>query len=332
VTFGITPAGPATGYGYIDPGDGDGPVRPVRRFVEKPDRETAMRYVADGWLWNAGIFLFRPDVFLQALRRYAPEVAEAVSRTYAASRQADGIVHIDATEFAQSRSISVDHAVMEHADTVSVAAVSMGWSDVGSWDALWEVSAADADGNRLDGAVSAIDCANSLVRNAGGPFVAALGLEDMVVVATGNAILVAPRSRAEEVKQVVADIEARGLDLARTSHEVRRPWGSYRCLTGAEGWQTKRITVRPGGQLSLQKHAWRAETWVVASGRAIVTVDAETIELDPGESVHIPVGAVHRLENPGPAVLELLEVQLGSYLGEDDIVRLADVYGRVPAA
>ncbi|WP_194745470.1 mannose-1-phosphate guanylyltransferase/mannose-6-phosphate isomerase [Thermaurantiacus tibetensis] len=330
VTFGITPSEPATGYGYIEAGPAEGAVRPVRRFVEKPDAETAARYVADGLLWNAGIFLFRADTFLEALRCHAPEVAEACAR--AARFAVDGpFVRPDAEAFAGVPSISVDYAVMERADNASVVPVDMGWSDVGSWDALWRVTVPDGEGNVLRGAGALIHCRDSLVRNDGGPFVAALGLEGMVVVATADAVLIAPRARAEEIRQVVERIEAEGLDLARTSHEVRRPWGSFRGLGRGEGWQVKRIAVKPGAKLSLQRHAHRAETWVVAAGVADVTVGEECRRMGPGESIFIPVGAVHRLENPGPEPLELIEVQQGSYLGEDDIVRLADLYGRAPA-
>jgi len=211
---------------------------------------------------------------------------------------------------------------------VSVVPVDMGWSDVGSWDALWRVLPADAAGNVLRGAGALIGCRNSMVRNEGGPFVAALGLQDMVVVATADAVLVAPRDRSEDIRAVVERLEQQGMDLARTSHEVRRPWGSFRSLDRGDGWQVKRIGVHPGCSLSLQTHAKRAETWVVARGEAVATVDGRIARLNVGESVHIPVGAVHRLENPGTAPLEIIEIQQGEVISEDDIVRLADNYGR----
>jgi mannose-1-phosphate guanylyltransferase/mannose-6-phosphate isomerase len=278
--------------------------------------------------WNAGIFLLRASDYLDALAQHQPDVLEG-ARAADAAAQPDGLfLRPDAEAFAAVPSISIDYAVMERAANVSVVPVDMGWSDVGSWDALWRVAAPDADGNVVRGAGALVACRNSLVRNDGGPFVAALGLENMVVVATGDAVLIAPRNRAEEIRQVVDRIEAEGLELTRTSHEVRRPWGSYRSLGRGEGWQVKRIAVKPGAKLSLQKHARRAETWVVACGVADVTVGAEDRRLQPGESVFIPVGAVHRLENPGPDPLELIEIQQGGYLGEDDIVRLADIYGR----
>ncbi|MCS6987507.1 MAG: mannose-1-phosphate guanylyltransferase/mannose-6-phosphate isomerase [Sphingomonadaceae bacterium] len=326
VTFGVRPSEPATGYGYIE-AEGQGAVRSVRRFVEKPDAATAARYLAQGLMWNAGIFLMRADAFLKALAAHAPDVASRC-RKAATFRTEGPFVRPDRDAFVAVPAISVDYAVMERADNVAVVPVEMGWSDVGSWDALWRVLATDADGNVVRGAGTLIDCRDSLVRNDGGPFVAALGLEGMVVVSTADAVLIAPRGRTEEIRRVVERIEADGLDLARASAEVRRPWGSFRSLGRGQGWQVKRIAVRPGYKLSLQKHAHRAETWVVAAGRAIVTVDDEVRELGQGESVHIPVGAVHRLENPGPQVLELIEVQQGLYLGEDDIVRLADAYGR----
>ena len=217
---------------------------------------------------------------------------------------------------------------MERADNVSVVPVDMGWSDVGSWDALWRVISPDSDGNVLRGAGALLDCSDSLVRNDGGPFVAALGLRDMVVVATGDAVLIAPRERSEDIRHMVDRIEAQGLDLTKTSHEVCRPWGSYRNLSRGSGWKVKRIMVKPGGRLSLQTHAKRAETWVVASGEALVTIGDKSWTLAPGESATVPLGAVHRLENPTSEPLELIEIQQGDYLGEDDIVRLDDVYGR----
>ncbi len=330
VTFGITPSEAATGYGYIEAEAGPalGAARPVRRFVEKPDAQTAARYVAEGLLWNAGIFLLRASAFLEALEAHAPEVAEPVAAA-AASLLAEGLfMRPDADAFAAVPSISIDYAVMERSSAVSVVPVDMGWSDVGSWDALWRVTVPDSDGNVLRGSGALVHCRDSMVRNDNGPFVAALGLENMIVVATADAVLIAPRNRAEEIRKVVDRIEAEGLDLTRTSHEVRRPWGSYRSLGRGDGWQVKRIAVRPGGRLSLQTHARRAETWVVVSGEAQVHVDGIDRRLGPGESVAIPLGAVHRLENPGPEPMELIEIQQGSYLGEDDIVRLADIYGR----
>ena len=330
VTFGIAPTEAATGYGYIEgePAQAGMAAFPVRRFVEKPDADTAAAYVAAGLLWNAGIFLLQAGAYMEALHRHAPDVAISVEASMQAS-SVEGLFHRpDSDSFARVPSISIDYAVMERSDKVSVVPVDMGWSDVGSWDALWRVTVPDADGNVVRGAGTLVSCQNSLVRNDGGPFVAALGLENMVVVATSDAVLIAPRNRSEEIKSVVERIEAAGLDIARTSQEVRRPWGSYRRLGQSEGWQVKRISVKPGGRLSLQRHAQRAETWVVASGVAITTIDSEVREIGPGESVYIPIGAVHRLENPGPEMLELIEVQQGAYLGEDDIVRLQDIYGR----
>ncbi len=332
VTFGIEPTEAATGYGYIQPAAAAGVVRPVARFVEKPDQETAHRYLAEGYLWNAGIFLLKAVDYLAALERHAPDVLTAARAAMQAPERDGLFLRPEELAFAGCPSISIDYAVMERADNVCVVPVDMGWSDVGSWDALWRVAVPDANGNVVRGDGALIGCRDSLVRNDGGPFVAALGLEGMVVVATGDAVLIAPRDRAEDIRAVVDAIEARGLDLARTSHEVRRPWGSYKCLGRADGWQAKRLAVRPGGRLSLQKHAHRAETWVVASGVALVSVDGVEQRLSAGQSVHIPTGAVHRLDNPGPEPLDVIEVQLGDYLGEDDIVRLADIYGRTMRA
>ena len=331
ITFGITPSEPATGYGYIEMQDGHGEVRTVRRFVEKPDEDTAKAYLSAGMLWNAGIFLFKASAYLDSLASHAPAVAEAVERANHAG-EVEGLFFVpNADAFTKIPSISIDYAVMERSRDVSVVPVDMGWSDVGSWDALWRVTVPDLDGNVVRGAGALIGCSDSLVRNDGGPFVAALGLQDMVVVATADAVLIAPRSKSEDIREIVDRIEAEGLELTRTSHEVRRPWGTYRSLGQGPGWQLKRIAVKPGGRLSLQKHAQRAETWVVASGVAIVTIDDSTQTLHSGQSAHIPLGVVHRLENPGPEPLELIEIQCGPYLGEDDIVRLSDIYGRVEA-
>jgi len=327
----LVPNEPATGYGYIEPADAQAAISGVVRFVEKPDPVLAARYIAEGYLWNAGIFLFRADCYLAALASHAPEVAAAASAAMADAEHGGLFLRPDADAFQAAPSISIDYAVMERASNVSVVPVSMGWSDVGSWDALWRVQAPDADGNVVRGEGELIACRNSLVRNEGGPLVAALGLVDMIVVSTPDAILIAPRGQAEDIRKVVDAIEARGLDLARTSHEVRRPWGSFRSLGRGDGWQVKQIAVKPGGRLSLQKHACRAETWIVTAGNPVVTVDDEMESLGPGERVHIPLGAVHRLENPGPHTVEIIEVQQGSYLGEDDIVRIADIYGRAPA-
>ena len=328
VTFGIRPTDPATGYGYIQAEAGDAMVRPVRRFVEKPDAETAARHIEDGYLWNAGIFLFKASAYLAALAAQSPLIADAVREAVAGSATEGLFIRPEPAAFARAPSISIDFAVMERAPNVSVVPVDMGWSDVGSWDALWRVLPADAAGNVLRGAGALIGCRNSMVRNEGGPFVAALGLQDMVVVATADAVLVAPRDRSEDIRAVVERLEQQGMDLARTSHEVRRPWGSFRSLDRGDGWQVKRIGVHPGCSLSLQTHAKRAETWVVARGEAVATVDGRIARLNVGESVHIPVGAVHRLENPGTAPLEIIEIQQGEVISEDDIVRLADNYGR----
>ncbi len=334
VTFGITPSEPATGYGYIEaePGGEEAAARAVRRFVEKPDADTAAAYVAAGLFWNAGIFVLRASDFLGALELHAPDVLQGARAAADGATQEGLFLRPKSDAFAAVPSISIDYAVMERAGNVSVVSVDMGWSDVGSWDALWRVTAPDADGNVLRGAGALVSCRDSMVRNDGGPFVAALGLENMVVVSTADAVLIAPRNRAEDIRKVVERIEAEGLELTRTSHEVRRPWGSYRSMGRGEDWQVKRIAVKPGAKLSLQKHAQRAETWVVATGIANVTVDEQQRRLQAGESIFIPSGAVHRLENPGPEPLELIEIQQGSYLGEDDIVRLSDIYGRAGQA
>ncbi len=328
VTFGVQPHEPATGYGYIQPASADGDVRPVVRFVEKPDAATAERHMAEGYLWNAGIFLFRADSYLAALQAHAPEVAQAMATAMQGCEADQGTVRPDAEAFAAVPSISIDYAVMERASNVAVVPVDMGWSDVGSWDALWKAADVDREGNLVRGEAIVVDCRDSLIRNDQGPLVAAMGLENVVIVATADCVLVAPRARAEDVRKVVDAIRDSGREQAQASHEVRRPWGSFVSLGKSDGWQVKRIAVKPGGRLSLQSHVYRAETWVVVQGEALATLDGHQHRLAVGDKIDIPAGAVHRLENPGRTPLEVIEVQRGPYLGEDDIQRLSDVYGR----
>ena len=335
VTFGIRPTHPATGYGYICPGDlMDGRVRMVAAFVEKPDEATASRFVVEGYLWNSGNFLFRADVFLPELARFEPAIAEA-ARAVTASTLADRVGNvsferIDREAFAVSPAKSVDYAVMERTDRAAVIEASYAWSDLGSWDALWTMSDKDAAGNAVRGAVSLVDTRNSFVAS-DDVHTAVIGLEDVAVVATKDAVLVAKRSVAGELKTLVADLRTSGdtRRLADEHRKVLRPWGSYESVDRGERFQVKRIVVKPGARLSLQKHFHRAEHWIVVKGTATVEVDAERKIVRENENVYIPLGAWHRLSNEGKIPLELIEVQSGGYLGEDDIVRSEDDYKRV---
>lgn len=327
VTFGIVPAGPETGYGYIRAtGSGEG-ARAVQQFVEKPDRATAEAYVASGeYFWNSGMFLFRASRLLAELEALQPEmVAQCRSALSAAHRDPD-FVRIDKDAFAACPSDSIDYAVMEKTRDAAVVPLDAGWSDVGSWSALWEVSPQDSAGNAHHGDVIAVDCRNTYAY--GRRLIAMVGLEDVVVVETDDAIMVGHRDQVQKVKDVVGQLKLNGRSHATWHRKVYRPWGAYDSIDQGERFQVKRITVKPGGTLSLQMHHHRAEHWIVVSGTAKVTRGDETILLTENQSTYIPLGVVHRLENPGKFPLELIEVQSGSYLGEDDIVRFEDVYGR----
>jgi mannose-1-phosphate guanylyltransferase/mannose-6-phosphate isomerase len=335
VTFGIKPTNPATGYGYIRPGDMmDGRVRMVAAFVEKPDEDRARTFVAEGYLWNSGNFLFRADVFLSELARFEPEIA-AAAKAVAGSIAVDkaGNVtfeRIDREAFAASPAKSVDYAVMERTDRAAVIEADYAWSDLGSWEALWDMADKDAAGNAVRGAVSLSGTRNSYVAS-DDIHTAVIGLDDVAVVATKDAVLVAKRSVAAELKGLVADLrqapETRR--LADEHRQVLRPWGSYESVDRGERFQVKRIVVKPGARLSLQKHFHRAEHWIVVKGTATVEVDGSSRIVRENESAYIPLGAWHRLSNEGKIQLELIEVQSGSYLGEDDIVRSEDDYKRV---
>ncbi len=335
VTFGIQPTHPATNYGYILPGDAmDGQVRMVAAFVEKPDQEKARGFLAEGYLWNSGNFLFRADVFLAELARFEPAIAEA-ARTVAASIDVDKVgdlsfERISRDAFAASPSKSVDYAVMERTDRAAVIKADYAWSDLGSWDALWAMSDKDAEGNAVRGEVSLVETRNSYVAS-DDLHTAVIGLEDIAVIATKDAVLVAKRSVASELKNLVASLRASEgtRRLADEHRKVLRPWGSYESIDRGERFQVKRIVVTPGARLSLQKHFHRAEHWIVVKGTATVEVDAEIKTVRENENVYIPLGAWHRLTNEGKIPLELIEVQSGSYLGEDDIVRSQDDYKRV---
>ena len=326
VTFGIVPAAPETGYGYIKAEAGTG-VRKVERFVEKPDAATAQAYVASGdYYWNSGMFLFRASRYLEELGTLAPAMLAASRAALAAATRDDDFVRLDAEAFAACPSDSIDYAVMEKTAHAAVVALDAGWNDVGSWTALWDVSPQDDSGNAHHGDVIAVDCRNTYAH--GQRLIALVGLEDVVVVETDDAILVGHKGRMQQVKDVVGRIKAEGRSHATWHRKVYRPWGAYDSIDNGERFQVKRITVKPGGTLSLQMHHHRAEHWIVVSGTARVTRGDETLLLTENQSTYIPLGVVPRLENPGRLPLELIEVQSGSYLGEDDIVRFEDRYGR----
>jgi mannose-1-phosphate guanylyltransferase/mannose-6-phosphate isomerase len=331
VTFGIEPTGPHTGYGYINKGTplSDLPgCFALDRFVEKPDVATAQVCVDSGeYLWNSGIFLLPAARYLEEIERRQPAILAACRRALAEGGGDLSFLRLGADAFAASPSISIDYAVMEHLDGGVVVPVSMGWSDVGSWSALWEISGKDAAGNAMHGSVTAVDVADSLLRTEG-PAIAALGLRDVVLVATKDAVLAAARERAEDVREVVDQLRRNGRGEHMAHTVVYRPWGSYETTDRGPRFRVKRLVVNPGQRLSLQMHHHRAEHWVVVQGTARVERDGETLLLGENESTYISMGTSHRLENPGRIPLHLVEVQTGAYLEEDDIVRFEDAYGR----
>ena len=330
VTFGIRPDYAETGYGYILGGAPlDGAGFAVERFVEKPDHDTAQAYLAHGgYSWNSGMFLFRASRYLDELQRHAPAIARAAGEAYAVGRRDLDFIRIDPDAFAAGPSDSIDYAVMEKTDRAAVVPVSCGWSDIGSWSALWSVAQRDGDDNRIDGDVIAVDSRRNLVRAAERRMVATLGVEDLVIVDTPDATLVARKDRVQDVKLLVDRLKAAGRTEHLVHRKVYRPWGSYDSLAVGPRFQVKRIVVNPGAALSLQRHAHRAEHWIVVSGVAEVTCGERVYEVAENESTFIPRGSVHRLRNRGKTPVELIEVQSGGYLGEDDIERLEDVYGR----
>ncbi len=324
VTFGIPPAYPETGFGYIEAGEpfGDIPAYRVEAFREKPDEAAARRYAASGrHFWNAGMFCFRADAFLETLAQVAPEIHEGVSRCLGED------LEILPEAFARLPDISVDYAVMEKADRLAVIEAPLTWSDIGSWRALSELLPADKEGNRLSGEVMALDCHNTHIQSED-RVVAAIGLEDLVVVDTPDALLIAKKDKAQEVKAVVEALKERGHEAHITHRTAHRPWGTYTVLEEGERFKIKRIVVRPGASLSLQMHHHRSEHWIVVSGTAKVVNDREERLVRTNESTFIPAGTPHRLMNPGVIDLVMIEVQSGEYLGEDDIVRFEDIYGR----
>ncbi|NYF37785.1 mannose-1-phosphate guanylyltransferase/mannose-6-phosphate isomerase [Stenotrophomonas sp. JAI102] len=326
VTFGIVPTGPETGYGYIKAAS-NGDVRAVDRFVEKPDAETASAYVQSGeYFWNSGMFLFKASRFLAELEKFNPAMLAGSRTAWQQARRDNDFTRLDKEAFAAVPSDSIDYAVMEKTADAVVVPLDAGWNDVGSWTALRDVSEQDGDGNAHHGDVIAIDCRNTFAY--GERLIALVGLDDVIVVETDDAVMVGKSDRMQEIKQVVARIKADGRPEATWHRKVYRPWGAYDSIDNGARFQVKRITVKPGATLSLQMHHHRAEHWIVVSGTAEVTRGEEVLLLTENQSTYIPLGVTHRLKNPGKLPLELIEVQSGSYLGEDDIVRFEDTYGR----
>jgi len=332
VTLGVTPDEPSVGYGYIRPGGpiGAGKARRVEAFVEKPNLADAERYVAEGYLWNSGNFFFRADVMLDELRAFEPEMAEATARALAHAVDDLGFLALEAQAFAEAPKKSIDYAVMERTKRAAVVPASIGWSDVGDWGAVWKLSKRDANGVSIHGEGFALDAKNVHIRSAG-MLTAVVGVNDVVVVSTQDAVLVLAREQGAKIKQLVEALKKEGRPEATEHKRIYRPWGYYQSIDRGPRYQVKRIVVLPGRRLSLQKHHHRAEHWVVVTGTAEVTRDSQVTMVHENESVFLPIGAVHRLANPGKINLELIEVQTGSYLGEDDIVRIEDAYNRPPS-
>jgi len=328
VTFGVLPERPATEYGYIRPGDViSGDVRKVAKFVEKPDPATATRYVAEGYLWNCGNFMFRAQMLLDEYRSVDPESVSTLAEAVNSAGQDLGFVTLPLESFGKAKPISIDYAVMEKTTQAAVIPVACGWSDVGSWHAVWELSDKDEHGNAAQGLTVFEDSRNCNV-SSDKALVALEGVDDLVVVATQDAILVSRQSDPNGLKRLVGKLRVVAPQVTEDHIKVHRPWGSYQSLDIGERHQVKRIIVKSGGRLSLQKHHHRSEHWIVVRGTALVTVNDLQKMVHENESIYIPIGAVHRMENPGKIPLELIEVQTGSYLGEDDIIRIEDDYRR----
>ena len=328
VTFGVVPTAPETGYGYIRQGAGQGAVRPVAAFVEKPDAKHAAQFVAAGdYLWNSGMFLLAARSYLEELERLQAEMLAACRKAHVAAVRDLDFVRLDRAAFESCRAESIDYAVMEKTDRAAVVPLAAGWSDVGSWTALQDALPADAAGNVMRGDVVAEDSKHCLLFSSG-RLVATVGLEGHVVIETKDAVMVAPKERVQDVKRLVERMKQDGRSEPALHREVFRPWGSYDSVDAGPRFQVKRLTVKPGAVLSLQKHQHRAEHWVVVKGTARITRGEDVFLLQENESTFIPIGTVHRIENPGSDPLQIIEVQSGGYLGEDDIVRLEDTYGR----
>jgi mannose-1-phosphate guanylyltransferase/mannose-6-phosphate isomerase len=331
VTFGIVPQSPHTGYGYIKKGavlgGEESPFFAVECFVEKPTLDKARQYLNEGYLWNSGMFLFQAAGFLATLKEFEPVMADCVTRAYDARTPDLDFTRLDSEAFSASPANSVDYAVMERVRDTVLVPLDCAWSDVGSWEALWEIGEQDGNGNIFIGNVLAEDVTGSYI-HAGDRLVAAIGLSDHIIVETKDALLVAAKDRTQEVKTIVKRLKMEKRDEVRLHKKVFRPWGSYECVDSGERFQVKRIMVNSGATLSLQRHFHRAEHWVVVKGTAHITNGEQAIILTENQSTYIPLGVKHRLENPGTIPLEIIEIQTGSYLGEDDIERFEDLYGR----
>ena len=327
-TFGIQPEGPETGYGYIE---SEGHT--VKRFVEKPDLKTAQEYVASGkYLWNSGMFCMTAETAMAELKRYAPSVLDAVEKSLQVSRRLEGVgqyqIELDAATFKQADSISIDYALMEKTTHAAIVACNIGWSDIGSWNALGDLIPQDANGNSLEGETYLHDVTNTFIQ-ASGRLIAAVGVDNLIVIDTPDALLVAHKDRSQDVKQIVGQLKKVGHEAYKLHRTVHRPWGTYTVLEEGTNFKMKRIVVKPGASLSLQMHHHRSEHWIVVDGMAKVVNGEQDLLIATNESTFIPAGHRHRLENPGKIDLVLIEVQSGAYLGEDDIVRFEDHYGRV---
>jgi mannose-1-phosphate guanylyltransferase/mannose-6-phosphate isomerase len=328
VTFGIVPTGPETGYGYINASpEGDAAV-PVEAFVEKPDLETAQKYVDDGsYFWNSGMFMFKASLYLDELRSLAPDMLAACENSMAQKTLDGDFVRPDPNEFAKCPSDSIDYAVMEKSGNSMMVPLDAGWSDVGSWSALHSVLDKDEQGNTLFGDALAHDCVDTFVQ-AESRLVATVGLRDTVVIETKDSVLVVDKNRSQNVKELVDQLKVKGREEVNLHRQVFRPWGSYDSIDSADNFQVKRLIVKPGAVLSLQKHAHRSEHWVVVKGKALITKNDKEFDLKVNESTYVAIGDVHRIANPYDEPVHIIEVQCGDYLGEDDIVRFEDNYGR----
>jgi mannose-1-phosphate guanylyltransferase/mannose-6-phosphate isomerase len=328
VTFGIVAHAPETGYGYIRRGDGAGPAYPVAQFIEKPPLEVAVQFVASGdYFWNSGMFVFKAARYLAELAEFAPDILAASAAAFKAAKADLDFVRIDRAAFQTCRSESIDYAVMEKTKDAVVLPLDAGWSDVGSWSSLFDALPSDEDGNVLQGDVLVHDTHDCFVHSTS-RLVTAVGMDDHIIVETKDAVLVAPKDRVQDVKELVNQLKKAGRSETAWHREVFRPWGSYDSVDDGDRFQVKRLSLKPGGALSLQMHHHRAEHWIVVQGTAKVTCGEKTFLLSENESTYVPIGATHRIENPGKVPLHIIEVRSGTYLGEDDIVRYEDHYGR----
>ena len=328
VTFGIVPTKPETGYGYVRANVKNGEPVPVEEFVEKPDADTAQKYLDEGsYYWNSGMFLFRASTFLAELQKQAPDILAACKESMADKSLDGDFVRPDAEAFKRCRADSIDYAVMEKSSNSSMVPLDAGWSDVGSWSALQDVCESDENGNSLDGDALIHNCEGTYVQ-AESRLVAAVGVKDLIIVETKDSVLVADKAQSQDVKELVDRLKESGREETKLHRQVFRPWGSYDSLENADNFQVKRLIVKPGAILSLQKHAHRSEHWVVVKGTARITKNDDEFDLNVNESTYISIGDVHRIANPYDEPVHIIEVQCGDYLGEDDIVRLEDNYGR----